>query len=56
MTAWEIAEWAAWGISGLLMLWMLVDAVKVGSQFDEQTLLSSREGVDDLFADQGKGK
>jgi hypothetical protein len=54
MTIWEILEWAAWAVSALLMLWMLVDASRVGIKTDERTLLSSREGVDELFADQNK--
>jgi hypothetical protein len=28
---------------------MVVDAWRVGQQYSEETLLSSREGVDDLF-------
>ena len=54
MTIWEILELAAWVVSGLLMLWMLVDAARVGIKVDERTLLSSREGVDELFAEQNK--
>jgi hypothetical protein len=49
MNAWQIAEWAAWIVSALLLIWMVADAYKVGRQFSEETLLSSREGVDDLF-------
>lgn len=56
MTFWEILEWGAWIVSGLIFAWMLFDAAKVGAEFDEGTLLSSREGVDDLFSDQSKGK
>lgn len=55
MGIWDIAEWAAWIIAAGLFLWMLVDAYRVGSEHDESVLLSSREGVDDLFADSGKG-
>jgi hypothetical protein len=55
MSLWEILEWGAWAVSALLMLWMLVDAAKVGASYDERTLLSSREGVDELFTkDTGK--
>jgi hypothetical protein len=39
----------AWIVSALLLIWMVVDAWRVGQQYSEETLLSSREGVDDLF-------
>lgn len=55
MNIWQILEYAAWVVSALILLWMLVDAWRVGQQFDEETLLSSREGVDELFGDQKKG-
>ncbi len=54
MNSWEILEWAAWAVSAILLLWMLADALKVGRQFNEDTLMSSREGVDELFADDNK--
>jgi hypothetical protein len=50
MSVWQILEWAAWLASALLLIWMVVDAWRVGQQFSEETLLSSREGVDDLFS------
>jgi hypothetical protein len=35
---------------------MVADAWKVGNQFSEETLLSSKEGVDELFtAEQKRG-
>jgi hypothetical protein len=46
---WTIASYAAWIISGLIFLWMLWDAMKVGRQYDEDLLQSSREGVDELL-------
>ena len=55
MNVWQILEYAAWAVSALILLWMVVDAWRVGQQFDEETLLSSREGVDELFNDQKKG-
>jgi hypothetical protein len=44
MDLWDVLSYAAWGISALLFVWMLVDAWSVGRQFDEDFLLSSREG------------
>lgn len=55
MNIWQMAEWAAWIVSALLLLWMVVDAYRTGQNFSEGTLMSSREGVDELFGDQGKG-
>jgi hypothetical protein len=48
MDLWNIAEMGAWGISGLLIIWMLVDAIAVGARFDESLLVSSREGMEDV--------
>jgi hypothetical protein len=56
MNVWQILEYAAWAASALLLLWMVADAWKVGQQYSEEQLLSSREGVDELFTgDQKRG-
>jgi hypothetical protein len=56
MNVWQILEYAAWAASALILLWMVADAWKVGTQFSEETLLSSKEGVDELFtAEQKRG-
>jgi len=53
---WSVLEWIAWALSAAMLIWMVLDAWKVGQQFSEEQLLSSREGVDDLFShDQKKG-
>jgi hypothetical protein len=54
MNIWQISEWAAWIVSALLLLWMVVDAYRTGQNYSEETLMSSREGVDDLFGDDHK--
>lgn len=46
---WILLEYLAWGCSAILLLWMLADAVRVNREFDEDTLLSSKEGVDELL-------
>jgi hypothetical protein len=51
---WQLLEFAAWAISALLIGWMVWDAVRVGRTTTEAALLSSREGVDELFAEQSK--
>jgi len=49
MIFWDILSYAAWIISGLLLLWILVDAINVSREFDEELLISSREGVDEIL-------
>jgi hypothetical protein len=44
VTTWNLLEFAAWAISGAILLWMVVDAARVGRDYDEDLLLSSREG------------
>ena len=46
---WTILEYAAWAVSAVILLWMLADAVRVNREFDEDTLMSSKEGVDELL-------
>jgi hypothetical protein len=48
---WTALEWAAWIVSGALIAWMVFDAYVVGRDYGEDVLLSSREGVDELFAE-----
>ncbi|HVT50597.1 MAG TPA: hypothetical protein VHE77_03445 [Dongiaceae bacterium] len=55
MGIWSILEWIAWALSALMLIWMVMDAWKVSRNYSEAQLLSSREGVDDLFGDQKKG-
>ena len=44
-----ILEWAAWVISAVLLVWMLLDAFKVSRTHDEEFLTTSVEGTDELF-------
>ena len=44
MSLWTILGYVAWGLSAILLAWMLVDALLVSSQYDEEYLMSSREG------------
>ena len=48
MGLWDILVYVAWGLSAILLTWMLVDALMVSSQYDEDYLMSSREGEDDI--------
>lgn len=49
MILWEALSYAAWIISGVLLLWIVVDAINVSREFDEELLVSSREGADELL-------
>ena len=53
---WASLGWAAWIISAILILWMVWDFFSVNRSYGEDVLLSSREGVDELFAESGKSK
>jgi hypothetical protein len=44
MDLWDVLSYAAWAVSILLFIWMLMDAWGVGRKFEEDFLLSSREG------------
>lgn len=49
MSLWNVLEYAAWGGSGALILWMVIDALRVGAEYDPDVLVSSREGADELL-------
>lgn len=54
---WEVLNYAAWAGTFILIAWMVYDTfVAVPRNYSEDVLLSSREGVDELFNDAGKGK
>lgn len=55
MDTWDLLEYAAWGISGVLLLWMLIDTIRVNNEYDEDLLMSSREGADELLEVHGVG-
>jgi hypothetical protein len=48
MTIWNYLEWAAWIGAGVLVAWMLWDAIGVSRHYSEDVLTSSQEGVDEL--------
>lgn len=50
MNNFQILEYAAWGLSGLLGLWMLIDLLRTDSTYSEELLISSKEGeIDDAL-------
>jgi hypothetical protein len=46
----QLLEYAAWGISAVLGLWMLFDTIKTNIRYSESTLISSKEGeIEDVL-------
>ena len=48
MNIFSFLGYACWVVSALLLLWIVVDFFKTNSQFEEDFLLSSREGHDEI--------
>jgi len=44
MNLWDMLSNAAWIISAALLIWIVKDAISVSQQYDEEFLMSSREG------------
>ncbi|MGL4968282.1 MAG: hypothetical protein ACRC67_44115 [Inquilinus sp.] len=44
MSLWALAEYAAWAVSAVILLWMLADMLRIDRSYDEELLTSSREG------------
>lgn len=55
MQTWNLLEYAAWGVSALLGLYMVVDWLKVDSTYSEEVLTSSREGELEALTEEHKG-
>lgn len=49
MNYWDLLSYIAWIIAAWLLFWILVDAISVSRRFDEELLMSSREGADELL-------
>ena len=50
MGFWNILMFTAWGLSAIMLAWMVIDAFMVSSQYDEEYLMSSREGGEEDVA------
>ena len=46
MNFWDVLTYVAWSLSAIMLVWMVVDAFMVSSQYDEEFLMSSRVGED----------
>jgi hypothetical protein len=53
---WDFLATAAWLISAAIFLWMAWDFFRVNAKYGEDVLISSREGMDELLADQSSAK
>lgn len=49
MSIWKLLSDAAWVVSVLLLLWVLIDLLQVSKKYDEDYLMSAREGADALL-------
>ncbi len=50
MNSFQILEYAAWALSILLGVWMVVDLIRTNRAYSEELLLSSEEGaIDDAL-------
>jgi len=55
MDFWDILSYAAWIVSAILLIWLIVDTFKVSKEYSEDYLLSSREGEDIIPEDDNNG-
>ena len=46
---WVASGWIAWIISAAIFIYMIFDFFKIDRSYGEDALVSSREGVDELF-------
>jgi hypothetical protein len=44
MNNFQLLEYAAWGLSAVLALWMLIDLIRTDRSYSEELLTSSQEG------------
>lgn len=44
MSLFDVLPYLAWAIAAALLIWIVADAFRVSKQFDEEFLMSSREG------------
>ena len=49
MDIWHLTSYGCWVGSALLLGWMFMDFLKVNKEHDEDFLLSSREGHDEIL-------
>jgi hypothetical protein len=55
MELWHILEYAAWALSALLGLYMVIDWLRIDSTYGEDVLTSSREGELEAMTEEHRG-
>jgi hypothetical protein len=53
---WIVSGWIAWIVSAAIFIWLIADFFRTNARYSEEQLLSSREGVDELYPDQAKAQ
>lgn len=54
MEIWTLAEYAAWALSAVFGLYIVVDWIRTDSTYSEEELTSSREGEIEAMTEQHK--
>ena len=54
MDIWNIMEYAAWGLSIIFGLYIVIDWIKTDSTYSEEELMSSREGELEALTEERK--
>ncbi len=54
MDIWNIAEYAAWALSAVFGLIIVIDWIKTDSTYSEDVLMSSREGELEAMTEEQK--
>ena len=54
MEIWTLAEYAAWALSAIFGLYIVVDWIRTDSTYSEEELTSSREGEIEAMTEQHK--
>lgn len=52
MDTWNYIEYAAWGLSALFGILIVIDWIKIDSTYSEEVLTSSREGELEALTEQ----
>lgn len=52
MQIWDFVEYAAWAISALLGIYIVIDWLRTDSRYSEEELTSSREGQLEAMTEQ----
>ena len=55
MATWNLIEYAAWALSALFGLLIIIDWIKTDSSYSEEVLTSSREGELEAMSEDRKG-